>query len=260
MSEELGEKPAVYVRRSTREQEEQHQVDDIKRWLDYNGRSIGEVSTYVETASGASGNRPKFRQLIEDIESGEVTDVVVWEISRIARNGLLAQEFFEACEDANVTIHVTDGAVRRVEPDGHGRLVADIVASVAAEERRRLIQRTKSGIRRAKTEGKWVGQVPAGFIRVDGYLRPNLSPDYDEGETGYHDLVDALEDIDGGKSYRSVARDTPNTTRQTLMNIYKDDERRSWYLEGEPQDERVRVALDGVDTETEPNLPPQKQG
>lgn len=247
MTEELGENIAIYVRRSTEEQSDQHQLNDIKNWLDYQGVTIGDVDTYVEQASGATGDRRKFRALIEDVENDRVTDIVVWEISRIARNGLLAQEFFESCEDHNVTIHVTDGAVRRVEPDGHGRLVADIVAAVAAEERRRLIERTKSGQKRARQEGKWLGQVPAGFTRSDGYLKPNIDPGYESGETGFFDLVDAIERIEDGGSYRGVAKDTPNVTRQTLMNIHKDEERRRWYLEHEADDERVDEALTVID-------------
>lgn len=244
MSEELGSQVAVYVRRSTDKQSDQHQQNDVKDWLDYQGVEGSAIEWYVETASGASKDRPEFRSLIEDVRSGNVSDVVVWEISRIARNGLLAQEFFEACEEAEVPIHVTNGAVRKVEPDGHGRLVADIVSAVAAEERRRLISRTEAGVRRAREEGKWVGQVPTGFQTVDGYLRPNLSPDYDAGETGFHDVADALERIGNGESYRQVASETPNVTRQTLSSIDKNEDRRAWYLEAEAEDERVAEALE----------------
>ena len=54
-------------------------------------------------------------------------------------------------------------------------------------------------------------QVPAEFTTSDGYLSPNLDPDYDDGETGYLDVVDALERLDNGESYRSVASDTIRT-------------------------------------------------
>jgi len=246
MSTKLGENPAVYIRRSTKKQSDEHQVEDVTDWLNREGLRIGDVEMYTDQGSGASSDREDFSQLIDDIEAGEVTDVVVWEISRIARNGTLAQKFFDTCEDAGVTVHITNDAVRRVEPDGHGRLVADIVASVAAEERRRLIERTKSGIETAREQGKWVGQVPAGFTTVDGYLKPNLSPDYDEGETGFFDMFDALERIENGASYRGEAMDTPNVSRQTLMRIHKDEERRAWYFDESPDNEHVDDALDEV--------------
>ncbi|SDJ33571.1 Site-specific DNA recombinase [Halovenus aranensis] len=234
---------AVYIRRSTADQEEKHQRDAITDWLADHDLRLGDVDVYAEQASGASEDRDEFHALIDSIEAGQYSHVVVWEISRIARKGFLAQRFFDACEDNEVTINVTNGSVRKVEPDGHGRMVADVIAAVAAEERRSLIRRTEAGIARAKDEGKWVGQVPAGFITVEGYLRPNFSPDYDDGEAGFHDIADALGSIENGESYRSAAAETPNVTRQTLMRIHKDDDRRSWYLDQEAEDERVRQAF-----------------
>jgi DNA invertase Pin-like site-specific DNA recombinase len=237
---------AMYIRRSTEEQSDEHQLDDISAWLDRHDLAIGEVDEYSEHGSGASEERDEFRQLIEAIESDTYTDVVVWEISRIARKGLLAQRFFDACEEHNTVIHVTNGSVREIRPDGTGRMVAGIIAEVAAEERRTLIRRTKSGVTRARKEGKWVGQVPVGFTTVDGYLKPNLDPDYDEDESGFLDVVDALERLEDGESYRSVGSDTPNVTRQTLMRIDRDGDRKAWYLDNEADDERVDEALNMV--------------
>lgn len=221
---------AAYIRRSTAEQEDQHQHDAITSWLADRDLQLSDVDLFVEQASGADPDRSEFTELLEEIEAGQYDSVVVWELSRIARKGTQAQRFFDSCEDSETTIHVTNGSVRKIEPDGHGRLIADIISAVAAEERRSLIRRTEAGIKRAKSEGKWVGQVPVGFVTVDGYLRPNLSPDYENGETGYHDVVDALEEIDDGMSYRKAAAETPNVTRQTLSNIDQDDDRRQWYL------------------------------
>lgn len=237
---------ASYVRRSTAKQDDEHQRQDVADWLDQHDLAIGDIDLYAEQASGASGDRSEFLELIERIEAGDYTDVVVWEISRIARKGFLAQRFFDAAEDNEVVIHVTNGSVREVHPDGTGRLLADIIASVAAEERRSLIRRTRSGQRRAREAGKWLGQVPAGFVREDGFLKPNLDPDYEDGETGYFDVVEALDAINTGESYNSVAKRTPNVTRQTLSNIDKDDERRAWYAAGESDDERVQAALESV--------------
>jgi DNA invertase Pin-like site-specific DNA recombinase len=235
----------VYLRWSTQEQTEQHQRQDINEWLADHDLTLGDVDVYAEQASGAAAERNEFQTLVDAIKAGDYTDVVVWEISRIARKGFLAQQFFDTCEDNSVTIHVTNGSVRKVDPDGHGRMVADVIAAVAAEERRALIRRTQAGLRRAREQGKWMGQVPTGFVRVDGYLRPNFSPDYEAGETGYHDIADALEAIENGKSYRAAGRETPNVTRQTLMRI-DDSERRSWYLDGEANDDRVDEALEEV--------------
>lgn len=74
----------------------------------------------------------------------------------------------------------------------------------------------------------------------------SLNPEYDEGETGSLDVVNALERIDGGGSSNQTATETPNITRQGLANIHQDEDRRAWYLDGEAEDDRVSAALELV--------------
>lgn len=245
-STDMTDNYTVYIRRSTADQEDQHQHEDIKEWLAERDLSLGEVEVLSEQASGASSSRQEFQTLIDRIDTGEVDHVVVWEISRIARKGKLAQEFFDSCENNSATVHITNGSISEIQPDGTNRLIADIIAAVAAEERRSLIRRTKSGVSRAQREGKWLGNVPLGFRRDDeGYLQPILDADRGNGEVSYIEMQEALERIDGGESYNAVSDSLP-VTRQALSNIHQDDERRAWYLDGVAEDTRVDTALDVV--------------
>ncbi len=79
----------------------------------------------------------------------------MWEISRLARLGSIYQRFFERCEDTGTTVAITDGWVSEVRLDGTGKLIADISAAVAEEERRRLIKRIEAGVTSAQEQGKW---------------------------------------------------------------------------------------------------------
>ncbi|OYR71583.1 recombinase family protein [Halorubrum ezzemoulense] len=228
---------AAYVRRSTDDQTDSHQLEAIRDWATSHDIDIADIDIFSEQASGADSEREAFGELVDEVEAGEFDTVVVWEISRIARRGLDAQRFFAACEESDTVIEVTDGAISRIEPDGTNRMIADIIASVAAQERRALIRRTEAGLERARAEGKWIGAPPTGYIVHDGRLAPNQSPDYEAGETGYLDVVHALEAIDDGASYRATASETPNVTRQTLAKIDQDDELRARYLEPETVDD-----------------------
>ncbi|WP_435186688.1 recombinase family protein [Halobellus sp. EA9] len=240
-------KVGTYIRPSTERQDDQHQRDSITRYIDEHDFPQDRVEQYVDIESGSNDEREQFNALLDAIRNDEFDHVIVWEISRISRRGATLQEFFDACEEHGVTIHITDGAVEKVKPDGTGRFVADIVGMVYQQERRQPIRRVKSGVERAKDQGKWVGNVPAGFRRNDeGYLQPIVEPD--GGEDSYFELVDALERLEDGESYRSVAK-TLSISRQGLSNIHKDPQRRRWYLDGESDDERVREALDEVTTE-----------
>ena len=203
--------------------------------------------TGFETASGANRSREEFQRPLSKIEAGEVDHVVVWELSRIAREGELAQRFFNACEDHDVHVHITSGSIREIKPDGTNRFVADILAAVYAEERRTLIRRTKLGQERALKHGRWVGQPPLGFTTdSDGYLIPNCEfygEDYNEDRDGFFAVAHAVEEIDRGESYRSAA-DGLQCTLQALLLVGQDSEKRRWYfarvVESDP---RMRVSL-----------------
>ncbi|QCS43628.1 recombinase family protein [Natrinema versiforme] len=244
---EKSERVGTYIRPSTERQNDQHQRDSINQYIDKQNLPCDRIEQYVDIESGSNDEREQFNDLLDGIRNDEFDHVIVWEISRISRRGATLLEFFDACEEHGVTIHITDGAVGKVKPDGTGRFVADIVGMVYQHERRQLIRRVKAGVKRAKDQGKWVGNVPAGFRRDDdGYLQPVVEPD--DGEDSYFELVDAIERLEDGGSYRSVAKSL-SISRQGLTNIHKDPGRKRWYLDGESDDDRVATALSEVNSQ-----------
>jgi DNA invertase Pin-like site-specific DNA recombinase len=244
---------ATYFRASTDDQKTTHQRDAINKWLTDHDVDQSEVNRFVDLGqSGADPGREQFTELVNAIETGEYEYVIVWEISRLARLGSIYQRFFEECEDAGTTVAITDGWVKEVRPDGTGKLIADISAAVAEEERRRLIQRTQAGVERAQSQGKWLGNVPKGFARDDdGYLQPILNPNCDSDEISYLEVRSALSRVDNGESYRSVAKDVPNLSRTSLSRIHKDEKRRRWYIDADANDERVSAVLADVKAKNE---------
>lgn len=238
----------AYIRKSTSEQENEHQNKSIEKWTKQHDVPLSEVTFLRETASGSTRNREKFNELMDRVEDGKVDHVVVWELSRIAREGELANRFFNLCEDNDVTVHVTDGSPEKIEPDGSNRFVAEVLSAVYAEERRTLIDRTKHGQQRALDNGKWVGKPPLGFTTDgDGYLAANIDTFacYNDERDGFYAVEKAMEMIDDGASYRSTAGDMI-CSRRALSNVYNDEERRRWFLEREADDERVQQALDEI--------------
>ncbi len=149
------DRTAVYIRRSTEEQEDEHQRADVSAWLDDRDMAIGEVDLYVDTESGSSATREEFLQLQEDIENNEFDALVIWELSRLAREPSIAEPFFENCEVHGVDIYLTDGMLP-VIPSEYGliRAFASFGVHMARQERERLISRTLSGQRRAREDGE----------------------------------------------------------------------------------------------------------
>lgn len=234
----------TYIRPSTHRQDDQHQHDSINEYVDNKDLPTDRVEQFVDIESGSSNDRDQFNELLDRIRNDEFDHIIVWEISRISRDGATLQQFFDACAEHGTVIHITDGAVEKIKPDGTGRFVADIIGMVYQQERRTLIRRVKSGVKKAKDQGKWIGNVPAGFRRdEDGYLQPVVESS--DGRDSYFEVVDALERLEDGDSYRSVAQSL-SISRQGLSNIHQDPDRKCWYLEGESVDERVNDALEQV--------------
>jgi DNA invertase Pin-like site-specific DNA recombinase len=242
---------AYYIRASSDKQTDQHQVEAIEEWLrgernvDPDSNSVRRYADFAE--SGSNNEREDFTRLLSDINAGVIDVLVAWELSRITRDGEMLQKFLNSCEANEVHIYFTNDNISELPPDGDNRFVADIIGAVYQQERRSLIRRVESGIKSALEAGKWLGQVPVGFRRdSEGFLQPVLDANHDAGETGFFEIQHALERIERGDSYRSVALSTPNVTRQTLSTIDNDEERRAWYVAGEADDERVQAALSKV--------------
>lgn len=102
----------------------------------------------------------------------------------------------ERLESMGVRVHCPAlGGVDLTSPAG--KMTMQVINAVAEFERDLLIERTNSGIQRAKAEGKHMG-------------RPNALTAKEQGE-----VTDAL---GPGKSVSAVAR-RYRTTRQTIMRI-----------------------------------------
>lgn len=141
-----GESVAAYIRSSTDKQTDDHQRDDIHEWAERNDIDPVTITEYVDLAqSGSDPGREQFRELIDDIEGEEFNRGLIWEISGLARLGSIYQEFFETAGDNDTIVNITNGWTDTVQPDGTGKLIADISAAVTEEERRKLISRVESG-------------------------------------------------------------------------------------------------------------------
>ncbi|NKE37520.1 recombinase family protein [Natronococcus sp. JC468] len=90
---------------------------------------------------------------------------------------------------------------------------------------------------------EWLRENGVGLQDADHYA--------DLGESGVSDdreqFGELLEAIEDGESYRSAAEGLP-LSRQSLSKIYRDDERRRWYLEATAENDAVHAALESVQT------------
>ena len=182
----------AYCRVSTFDQTTDNQVREI----DGAGFKVTPLRTIIETVSGSvpTAERKGFAQLVNKLEAGDV--LVVTKLDRLGRNAMDVRATVEALTGLGVRVHCL--ALGGVDlTSAAGKMTMGVLAAVAEFERDLLIERTQSGLARAKAEGKLLGR-PKAF-----------------GEEQARDVCKKLTE---GLSVAAVARQF-GTSRQTVMRL-----------------------------------------
>jgi DNA invertase Pin-like site-specific DNA recombinase len=147
----------IYVRVSSKSQNTRSQIPDLKRWLQSQD-NLGSVKWYTDKASGKSMDRPAWNRLQADIDNNKVCRLVVWRLDRLGRTASGLTKLFEELRVRKIHFE----SVRdKIDLDTTaGRLIANVLASVAAYETEVRAERVKAGQAAARANGKrWGGSV-----------------------------------------------------------------------------------------------------
>lgn len=147
---------AIYVRVSTRQQDFRSQEPDLKQWAD---AQKGKIKWYRDKATGKRMNRPAWNELESAIRMGKVSQVVVWRIDRLGRTVSGLASLFDEFQQRNINfVSLKDGIDLSTSA---GRLMANMLASVAQYETELRGERVAAGQAAARANGKrWGGSKP----------------------------------------------------------------------------------------------------
>lgn len=182
----------AYCRVSTFDQTTENQLREIAAA----GFDVAPKRIIQETVSGSvpASEREGFSALVGKLEEGDI--LVVTKLDRLGRNAMDVRATVEALTGLGVRVHCL--ALGGVDlTSAAGKMTMGVLAAVAEFERDLLIERTQSGLARAKAAGKALGRPLA----------------LDEGQARA-----AREKLAAGLSVASVAREL-KTSRQTVMRL-----------------------------------------
>ena len=143
----------AYCRVSTAEQTTDNQIQEIAA----SGFQVDSRRIIAETVSGsvAAMERKGFLTLLNKLESGDV--LVVTKLDRLGRNAMDVRATVERLASVGVRVHcLALGGADLASPAG--KMTMGVIAAVAEFERDLLIERTQSGLARAKSQGKSLGR------------------------------------------------------------------------------------------------------
>lgn len=171
---------AVYVRVSTKKQDTRSQEPDLKRWA--SAHDEGAVRWFVDKASGKSMNRPGWNELEEALRLGKVSKVVVWRLDRLGRTASGLTALFESLTERGVGLVSLKDGLDLGTPAG--RLMANVLASVASYETEVRAERIIAGQRAARERGKtWGGSKPGVRRKVTTTQEKAIRSMKKDGET-----------------------------------------------------------------------------
>ena len=158
----------IYARVSTTDQSTDSQLLDLKRYVSERGWDI--FKEYVdEGISGSTDSRPALNQLMNDAKKRRFDVVLVWRFDRFARSTkhlILALEEFK-----NLGIDFISFQENIDTSSPLGSAIFTIISAVAQLERDIIAERVKSGLRRAKENGKRLGRPPGINLPVQAIRR-----------------------------------------------------------------------------------------
>ena len=166
-----------YIRVSTKEQNEDRQVDALKAY------EIPQKNVFMDKQSGKDFERPAYQQLIRKLKKGDV--LIIKSIDRLGRNyDEIIEQWRVITKQVDADIVVIDMPLldTRVGKDLTGKFVADLVLQilsyVAQTEREAIRQRQAEGIAAAKARGVKFGRpripLPSDFHVVSELYRRQM--------------------------------------------------------------------------------------
>lgn len=182
----------VYARVSTLDQTTDNQLHEIISA----GFNVDPRRIISETVSGSMpmSRRAGFNRLLDRLEAGDV--LVVTRLDRLGRDAIDVGATVTKLEALGVRVHCL--ALGGMDlTSSAGKMTMGVINAVAQFERDLLIERTQSGLQRAKAQGKQLGR-PAS---VNAVRREKILAGLARGET-----------------HSALSRQF-KTSRQTIMRI-----------------------------------------
>jgi DNA invertase Pin-like site-specific DNA recombinase len=153
-----------YSRVSTKAQDTASQDRELN---DHAQHQEAPVAFYTDTWTGKNMNRPGLIHLLDDLKPGDT--LCCWRLDRLGRTAKGLVNLFDDLLERKINFVSLKDGIDLTTPAG--RLIANVLASVASYETEVRADRVRAGHARAKAEGKsWGGRKVGTRIKVSEEL------------------------------------------------------------------------------------------
>ena len=117
---------------------------------------------YIDRGSGGDPNRQAFREMLQEAMLLRFSAILVWKLDRFSRESMSIQiGRIQKLRARSVGIKsLTETWLDTTKENPMSDLVLAIMSWTAAEERRKISERTRAGIAQLRAIGQWKGGRP----------------------------------------------------------------------------------------------------
>lgn len=153
----------AYVRVSTVEQNEERQIEALKKF--------NIEKWFTEKVSGKNMDRPKLQEMLDFCREGDT--IYIHDFSRLARSTKDLLDIVERLKEKGV--HLVSNKENIDSSTPQGKLMLTMIAAIYEFERENMLERQREGIAIAKREGKFKGRKPLELDDFDKYYELYIS-------------------------------------------------------------------------------------
>jgi len=144
----------IYARVSTKEQNVDMQLSDLKSYAEL--RRLNVVEVYIDYASGAKSDRVNYQKLFNDVRKRKTEVVLVWKFDRFARS---TKELINALEEFNsLGVDFISYKENVDTSTPAGKILFTMISAFAEFERSIIRERVIAGMEKARVRGVRIGR------------------------------------------------------------------------------------------------------
>lgn len=202
-------KVVIYARVSTREQDYDRQLAELREYADRMGYEV--VREFSEKVSGAKRveERTALTELLNFIKTTLVDKILIYECSRLSRRVVDFLQIVEELTAQKISVYIHQNGLETLSPDGTPNPIANLVLGILAQfnsmERNLIRSRMESGYNHYRLSGGAVGRK-VGYRKSDEQMK--------------NDYKQEISLIKKGLSLRNIQKIT-GTSTTTLQKIKK---------------------------------------
>ncbi len=137
-------------------------------------KRAGVSMIFSDVKSGRSNDRKEFNKLLEACQKGNVSEIVITRIDRLARSIVTINKAIALFQELNIKLVILDSPVDDLE-NPFTKFSLNQMGALAEFELDLIQNRVRHGFKHLREQGKASPPVPFGYKRVDGFYQPDLS-------------------------------------------------------------------------------------